>query len=247
MEEEGDMKYLKMLFIFLTLLISSASHAFCFPKFYCLLPGMSIGVLGGINGGYDLRCKHVKTNRGYYAGMKIGQDLFYHLRVEGEVDWQWNEVNSIKNEPIQFDHARGDINIWSVMSNGIFDIPFNCQLPARPYIGGGVGYAYSSGHWVGSFNKTITPVANPITNNPVTNNAPTVNATTANVNNADGTVVTKRKHIRSRLHQGGFAWQIIAGLNFSVCYVNIGLEYRYFKTEGFISNHKFGLALTNLF
>lgn len=234
------MKYLMVGFIFLNLLFSYGCYALCLPNlWYGLIPGIDVGAFGGINGGYDLRCRHVKTIRGYYAGLKIDKSLFCYLRLEEELAWQWNEVNSIKNATVQFDHMRGDINIWSLMTNGIFDIPFNCRLPARPYVGGGVGYAYTSGNWVGSVSQ------NPTIN--TANNAQANNAVNPQTNLANETVCFTRRHIKSNIHKGGFAWQIIAGLNFPICCFKIGLEYRYFKSQRDISNHKFGLALVKLF
>lgn len=230
----GMVGYLARLLIFLTLLFPSVNHASIFSILKCpFTPEVYVGGFGGINGGYDFRCKHIKTNRGYYAGIRVGNKFFSYIRLEGELAWQWNEVNSLNEGTIQFDHVRGDINVWSVMANGIFDFPFNCCLPARPYLGGGIGYAYTSGHWSGSFTP---PAPTVVAANPVP------------ANNTNENVFSSREHFKSNLHNGGFAWQVIAGLNFSVCYrIVISLEYRFFKAEGRISNHKFGLALAKNF
>lgn len=233
------MKYLLSIFILLSFLIPSSGFASFFPGFdWRLIPGFSIGAIGGINGGYELECKHVKTNRGYYAGLKIDKNVFCCIRLEEEFCWQWNEVNSLKNQSIQLDHVRGRINIWSLMTNGIFDIPFNCCLPARPYLGGGIGYAQANGHWKGR----ITP---PTVNNAAANNAVGNNAGNVVNNGYESEIVSKC--FKSKINKGGFAWQVIAGLNFSVCLVTIGIEYRFFKTQDHISNHKLGLALSTLF
>lgn len=230
------MKYLTALFVLFALSFSMTSQSSCFSLLEEALstPGFYAGFYGGINGGYELTCQRVKTNRGYYVGLKVGKSFFSCLRLEEDFTWQSNEVNQIRGggnigtaTTVQFDHIRGTIDIWSLMTNGIFDIPFNCHLPARPYIGAGIGYACANGHWSGNIIKqqpldtTVVPPVQP---------------------------PPKVKHFRSHLHRGGFAWQILAGLNFSLCYdIVVSLEYRFFKQDCRINNHKFGIVTSKSF
>lgn len=215
-------KHLAILFLLTVYLFPNASQASCFFGLdYQLMPGFYTGVVGGINGGYPLTCKRAKTNRGYYLGLKVGKKFFYNIRLEEEFTWQENQVNTLNKgttTTVQFTDIKGNVNIWSLMTNGIFDFCFNCNLPGRPYLGAGIGYAYAEGRWSGNFTRNNDPLF-------------------------------IEKHIRSSIHKGGFAWQIIAGLNFFICpRLSISLEYRFFDLEtSCIRNHKLGLTLTKFF
>lgn len=58
----------------------------------------------------------------------------------------------------------------------------------------------------------------------------------------------KRRRVRSSFRENGFAWQLIADLNFFVCNdLKINIEYRFFKLRDEFSTHKFGLALVKFF
>lgn len=98
-------------------------------------------------------------------------------------------------------------------------LDFNFPFPGSPSLGGGIGYAWADGHW--SANVTQTQ---------------------------PGEAAFKKRHIKSSFRENGFAWQIIASLNFFACYdLDIKVEYRFFKLHDEISSHKFGLALVKFF
>lgn len=210
------------------LFYSSNCQSSCFSCLDTLcITGSYIGVFGGINGGYDLRCHDIRTNRGYYAGIKAGRSLISCLMVEGELAWQGNDPNTVRGGQIntvqitktminQIDRVRGHLDIWSCMVNGLIQIPFNCGLPAQPYAGGGVGYAYVDGNWKFKFTQPI-----------------------------DGIPEDKFKF---KFSKGGFAWQVLAGLNFPIFWNwKLAVEYRYFNSAAYVSNHKLGLVLVKKF
>lgn len=214
------LKYLVQIYFFLLLFFSNTIQAYCLP-FPWLLDyqpsGFYLSAFGGIAGGYDLKCSNFRTNRGYYFGINGGKKVFPNIRLEGDIIWQGNDVQSgaTTSTTIQINHVDGSINIGSVMANAILD--FNFPFPGSPSLGGGVGYAWADGHWSADFTKT-------------------------------NGVLFKRRRIKSSFSENGFAWQIIADLNFFVCRsLKVNIEYRFFKLHDEISTHKFGLALVKFF
>jgi len=205
--------------------LAGAMHlpAKCLALFgYQFIPGVYVGGFAGYSGGVDMDCKPVKTNRGIYAGIKGGIEFLSLFRIEEELAWQGNDVTSLHGGILQVGHASGYLNIWSLMSNVLLDFPFNCCLPARPYIGGGIGGAYADGHWWAKIHEGGLYIGNEFGDN--------------------------HRIVRSGIHEGGFAWQVIAGLNFPFCYgITVGIEYRYFNTIHRLSSHKFGAVLSKSF
>ena len=182
--------------------------------------GFYLSAFGGINGGYDVDCKDVHTNRGYYCGINAGKKIFPNVRLEGDFIWQQNGVGEIQKGNLEdgkkdLDHPKGTFNIESFMANTILD--FNFPFPGSPSFGGGGGYAHAHGHWAGELTKTVNDV-------------------------------DKTKKFKSSYKTSGFAWQIIADLNFFICRnLKINVEYRYFNLGRPIRNHKFGLSLVKFF
>lgn len=206
---------------FLNQLQASCCSFNCLPWLQDYQPsGFYVSAFGGINGGYDIDCKDVNTNRGYYCGINGGKKIFPNVRVEGDFIWQGNEVSDIQKGTLEkgkkdLDHPRGTFNIESCMANAILD--FNFPFPGSPSLGGGVGYAHAHGSWSGILTKTLNDVE-------------------------------KNKEIKSSYKKSGFAWQIIADLNFFICRnLKINVEYRYFNLGRPISNHKFGLSVVKFF
>jgi opacity protein-like surface antigen len=218
------LKYLMIYTLLFSHFLPNVGYSFCFQNFsYKPLPGLYIGGMGGLNGGYDLKCETLLTDLGYYLGAKAGKRFFPTLRpffpnlqVEEEFIWQRNPINTIKAGTFQLDHIRGHIQIWSLMTNILLD--FNCDFPVRPFIGGGLGYAQAWGHW------------------------------SAFLIDVNGDFFLIEKHIKSKLNKRGFAAQVIAGLKYFI-YPNLeaSLEYRFFNLKNHIANHKLGLALTKFF
>lgn len=218
------LKYIVPICLCLFLCFSNNIQAYClssyclpFPVFLDYQPsGFYVSAFGGIAGGYDLTCRNVKTNRGYYFGVNGGKKVLPNFRVEGDAMWQGNDVNALTSlGTLSLDHVRGSIDIGSVMANGILD--FNFPFPGSPSIGAGVGYAWADGDWKATLSKTV------------------------------GTLVKKR-HFRDSFSKNGFAWQLIADLNFFICNdFKINIEYRFFKLSRDVTTHKFGLAAVKFF
>ena len=139
-------------FLLLALFFSGASQASCFSGLnHPFISGIYMTAFGGINGGYDINCKKFGTIRGYYAGMNIGKNIFSRLRIEEEIIWQGNKVTSFHFGSVELDKVRGYINIWSLMTNLVFDFKF--PHPGNPFIGGGIGYTYVHGRGKGELTQ----------------------------------------------------------------------------------------------
>ena len=212
--------FLKFLFllpsIFFVLLLFNPTQARGFLWLLDYQPSTPyLGVFGGMNGGSEVNCRPVKTNRGYYFGVNGGKKIFPNFRFEGDLMWQRNDVNNVTYHSTSLNHSKGAIDIGSVMANGMFDFGF--PFPGSPSLGGGVGYAHASGHWSGIYNRSAG-------------------------------VFSVEKRIKSHFKTGGFAWQIIADLNFFVLDTfKVNIEYRFFKLQDKINKNKFGVSLIKFF
>jgi len=78
-----------------------------------------------------------ESDVGYALGGIIGYG-FGHLRIEGEIAYQKNDLDQIKALGVSVD-ATGDTSSLTGLLNGYYD--FNNTSPFTPYIGGGVGVA----------------------------------------------------------------------------------------------------------
>lgn len=97
-------------------------------------------------------------------------------------------------------------------------LDINCDFPVRPYMGGGLGYAQASGSWSG----TLTEM--------------------------EGNLLALGPRLKRTFYKDGLAWQVIAGLKYFIYdTLEVNLEYRFFKIESKLSNHKLGLAFTQFF
>lgn len=142
-------KYLVLLTLLFSTFYSSNSDAFCFePLNFSPTQGLYIGAVGGFNGGFALKCQDVTTELGYYLGLKFGKKFSEIIRLEEEIIFQSSSMHAIKVGTLHLHHVRGYFNIWSFMTNVLFN--FNCDFPLRPFIGGGIGCALESGHWSGN-------------------------------------------------------------------------------------------------
>ena len=77
---------------------------------------------------------------GYGVGVAVGMKLPSRFRVEGELFWQENDIDSGRVGPVQlsdFGGLNGDIGVWGGMVNGYYDF---LEGPLVPFIGVGVGY-----------------------------------------------------------------------------------------------------------
>ena len=78
---------------------------------------------------------------GYGVGVAVGMKLPSRFRVEGELFWQENDIDSGRVGPVQlsdFGGLNGDIGVWGGMVNGYYDF---LEGPLVPFVGLGVGYA----------------------------------------------------------------------------------------------------------
>lgn len=82
----------------------------------------------------------IESEPGFFVGGTAGYD-FGLIRLEGELSYKWNEMDTIKDRELGF-HYRGvdgDIGVFAVMANAFLDL--NNDSPVTPYFGGGIGLA----------------------------------------------------------------------------------------------------------
>lgn len=82
-----------------------------------------------------------KFDDGYGAGVALGMKLPHQFRVEGELFWQENDIDSGRLGPVQLSALgglNGDVGVWGAMLNGYYDF---LEGPLVPFVGLGVGYA----------------------------------------------------------------------------------------------------------
>ena len=71
---------------------------------------------------------------GFGVGATAGYAMANGLRVEGEIAYRLNDVDTLAGAPIG-----ADISSWALMANALYDI--NTQSNIKPHIGGGLGIA----------------------------------------------------------------------------------------------------------
>ena len=76
----------------------------------------------------------VKYDVGVALGMAIGYKLDENFRVEGEIAYQHNDLDTINSNAVS-----GDVQSVAFLANGYFD--FKNNSPFTPYIGAGIGIA----------------------------------------------------------------------------------------------------------
>ncbi|MES1992178.1 MAG: outer membrane beta-barrel protein [Pseudomonadota bacterium] len=82
-----------------------------------------------------------KFKDGYGAGVALGMKLPSQFRVEGELLWQKNDIDSGRLGSLQLSALgglNGDVSLWGGMLNGYYDF---LEGPLVPFVGIGVGYA----------------------------------------------------------------------------------------------------------
>jgi opacity protein-like surface antigen len=82
----------------------------------------------------------IESEPGVYVGGTAGYD-FGLIRLEGELSYRWNEMDSIKDRDSGFNYGGidGDIGVFAFMANAFLDI--HNDSPITPYLGGGIGLA----------------------------------------------------------------------------------------------------------
>jgi outer membrane protein OmpA-like peptidoglycan-associated protein len=113
--------------------------------------GLYLGARGGLtwlddtslstaspNGGVG---RHLEFDNGYNVSGFVGMDLGM-FRVEGEVSYRQNDIDSIRAGGVRLGGARGDASTLAFMVNGYYDFDFG--WPLVPYVGAGIGIAQYS-------------------------------------------------------------------------------------------------------
>lgn len=84
--------------------------------------------------------QHIKSDFkvGWLAGLDLGYRFCSGFRVEGAAIYRRNVLKSVtpyKQERIKI---KGNLQVWSFMLKGLYELPFNWCF--NPYLGGGIGY-----------------------------------------------------------------------------------------------------------
>jgi len=109
--------------------------------------GMYLGVRGGATWLEDTSTSSaspgvgsasIEFENGYNVAGFVGWDLGM-FRLEGELSYRQNDVDSIRSGGVLLGGAGGDANTLALMMNAYYDI--NLGGPITPYIGAGIGIA----------------------------------------------------------------------------------------------------------
>lgn len=96
-----------------------------------------VGGYGGLNFTHDGDA-NVNERVTYDIGVGFGGILGYAmgngLRLEGEIAYRWNDIDTIDGVP-----SGAELSSWAFMGNALYDI--NTQTSLTPHIGGGLGIA----------------------------------------------------------------------------------------------------------
>ncbi|MGB6290737.1 MAG: outer membrane beta-barrel protein [Desulfobulbales bacterium] len=124
--------------------------------FFLLLPAVCLGATGwygSVNAGIAMPADGDITSPGdgsveaeYEAGYSIGGavgSMMDNYRIEGEISYQANDVDSLEGIDIGLLGLSMDTSILAFLFNGYWD--FNNDSAFTPYITGGIGFANVSG------------------------------------------------------------------------------------------------------
>lgn len=79
---------------------------------------------------------------GFGVGAMVGYAMTNGLRLEGEIAYRANDIDTIDGVAVG-----ADMTSWAFMANALYDI--NTQSSIRPHIGGGLGVARGTVEWGG--------------------------------------------------------------------------------------------------
>lgn len=82
--------------------------------------------------------ENIEFDPGVYVGGTLGYD-FRGIRLEGELSYRQNDMDSITDSAGPYAGVDGDVGIFAVMANAFMDL--HNDSPVTPYIGGGIGLA----------------------------------------------------------------------------------------------------------
>jgi len=112
------------------------------PTFIQADEGYYVGGQGGVNFLYSdkLQSCHCSFDTGYNLGGVAGYAWCNGLQAEAEVTYHDNDY-SIHGRNIDGEKAdfHGNVNTWSCMANGYYQLPFTSFSQVTPYVGGGLG------------------------------------------------------------------------------------------------------------
>lgn len=98
---------------------------------------------GDANGGGE-----VEYDLGFGVGGSIGYAMPNGLRLEGEVAYRRNDIDTVGGIP-----NGGELGTWAFMGNAVYE--FNVQSSVKPHIGGGLGVVHGTVDYGGvSFDDT---------------------------------------------------------------------------------------------
>jgi OmpA-OmpF porin, OOP family len=88
---------------------------------------------------------------GFGGVISVGYGFGNGLRAEIEGNYRQNDTNniSVSNGP-RLPGISGTARTYGVMANALYDFSFGPSVPVMPYVGGGVGYAWTDYDSVGS-------------------------------------------------------------------------------------------------
>jgi opacity protein-like surface antigen len=117
-----------------------------------ILESTGIDVAGGaatVDNDYDV---------GYAAYSTFGYDYgrvwkYGGLRSEIEFSYRENDIDTLSIGGVSNPGSRGDVMTYGVMVNGLHD--FQTGTAFRPYVGGGIGYAWSKADGIGVPSLTV--------------------------------------------------------------------------------------------
>lgn len=175
-----------------------------------------------------LNVRHIegvhKTKTGFAGGLSLGYKFDNGFRVEGEVSYRRNKVDtkhfdhdyyfsSFSDSSSSDDHKKSDGNLhsWSYMANFLYDFEdVACYWPnVVPYVGFGLGYTQAH----------------------------------AKINQH-----AENSHDKDKHDHKGFAYQAIAGIGYNLTEsTTLAVEYRYFNGTKHINNNSIGLAVRQSF
>lgn len=107
--------------------------------------GAYAGITGGLNWLQEKRNQHVDVDldAGHIFTGTIGYGCDCGLRAEGELGYRYNRFSKLELKDYNL-RLHGNIRLWSVMANVLYDLPVDFCV--QPYVGAGIGYAKTTTH-----------------------------------------------------------------------------------------------------
>lgn len=110
--------------------------------------GVYVSAFGGANWlSQHSKKHHVKStyDTGYSVGGAVGYRFNPNFRVEGEVAYRYNHLDSLRGCYGDKIHPKGHTSLTTLMVNAYYDFAIDACF--TPYIGVGAGYAHTKAHF----------------------------------------------------------------------------------------------------